>query len=175
MKKIFCLALIVFNLFSIPMVFADTPQANSEKQILFICTGNYYRSRFAEAVFNYYMSKKKSHWKAYSRGLNISALTPTQRKVPVSAYTVTELNKLNIPLSFVDGQPTQLVQADLDSSHYVIALSRSEHKPLLEKGFTRLSKIQYWEVEDMHLASSDQALPAILTQVQKLIQQLPEE
>ncbi len=37
--------------------------------VLFLCTGNYYRSRFAEALFNAVAGKMGLPWKATSRGL----------------------------------------------------------------------------------------------------------
>jgi len=38
-------------------------------KILFLCTGNYYRSRFAEHLFNWLAVKQGLDWQADSRGL----------------------------------------------------------------------------------------------------------
>jgi protein-tyrosine-phosphatase len=40
-----------------------------EKTVLFLCTGNYYRSRFAEILFNSVAGKMGLPWRASSRGL----------------------------------------------------------------------------------------------------------
>ena len=40
-----------------------------EKTVLFLCTGNYYRSRYAEALFNSVAGKMSLPWRASSRGL----------------------------------------------------------------------------------------------------------
>ena len=40
-----------------------------EKTVLFLCTGNYYRSRFAEILFNSVAGKMGLQWRASSRGL----------------------------------------------------------------------------------------------------------
>jgi hypothetical protein len=40
-----------------------------EKAVLFLCTGNYYRSRFAEVLFNSVAGKMGLPWRASSRGL----------------------------------------------------------------------------------------------------------
>ena len=40
-----------------------------EKNVLFLCTGNYYCSRFAEILFDSVAGKMGLHWKASSRGL----------------------------------------------------------------------------------------------------------
>ena len=39
------------------------------KLIIFICTGNYYRSRLSEELFNYYVQQTDLPWEATSRGL----------------------------------------------------------------------------------------------------------
>src|SRR5437763_15456417 len=41
----------------------------SQKSVLFLCTGNYYRSRFAESLFNSVAGKMGLPWRASSRGL----------------------------------------------------------------------------------------------------------
>ena len=38
-------------------------------RVLFLCTGNYYRSRFAEALFNSLAKRAELNWTADSRGL----------------------------------------------------------------------------------------------------------
>ena len=39
------------------------------RSVLFLCTGNYYRSRFAEIVFNSVAERMGLPWRASSRGL----------------------------------------------------------------------------------------------------------
>jgi protein-tyrosine phosphatase len=41
--------------------------ASKHKTVLFLCTGNYYRSRYAEIYFNSVASKMELPWKATSR------------------------------------------------------------------------------------------------------------
>lgn len=40
-----------------------------DKTVLFLCTGNYYRSRYAEVLFNSVVGKMNLPWMASSRGL----------------------------------------------------------------------------------------------------------
>ena len=40
-----------------------------QNTVLFLCTGNYYRSRFAEVLFNSVAGKMGLPWRASSRGL----------------------------------------------------------------------------------------------------------
>jgi protein-tyrosine phosphatase len=39
------------------------------RQVLFLCSGNYYRSRFAEDLFNHAAKSAGLNWRASSRGL----------------------------------------------------------------------------------------------------------
>ncbi|MBD3320550.1 MAG: hypothetical protein GF350_05575 [Chitinivibrionales bacterium] len=43
-----------------------------DNSILFLCTGNYYRSRFAEILFNTISGALELEWKAISRGVHCS-------------------------------------------------------------------------------------------------------
>jgi hypothetical protein len=38
-------------------------------QVLFLCTGNYYRSRYAEELFNHRAKLESLQWRAFSRGV----------------------------------------------------------------------------------------------------------
>ncbi|WP_259235282.1 arsenate reductase/protein-tyrosine-phosphatase family protein [Bradyrhizobium elkanii] len=38
------------------------------KRVLFLCTGNYYRSRYAEELFNHLARAEQLAWRASSRG-----------------------------------------------------------------------------------------------------------
>jgi protein-tyrosine phosphatase len=56
------------------------------KTVLFLCTGNYYRSRFAEELFNHHAERCGIGWVAHSRGLalergthNIGYISPFTR------------------------------------------------------------------------------------------------
>jgi len=40
------------------------------KRVLFLCTGNYYRSRLAEILFNHLAKERTLDWHADSSGLN---------------------------------------------------------------------------------------------------------
>ncbi len=44
---------------------------NGKQTVLFLCTGNYYRSRFAEHFFNHVAVREGLAWQADSRGLDV--------------------------------------------------------------------------------------------------------
>jgi hypothetical protein len=49
-------------------------EALKPKIMLFLCTGNYYRSRFAELLFNHLAKQRGLDWQATSRGLGKMAV-----------------------------------------------------------------------------------------------------
>ena len=66
-----------------------------EKTVLFLCTGNYYRSRFAEVLFNSVAGRTGLSWRASSRGL---ALERGVNNVgPMAVKAVKALEALAVP------------------------------------------------------------------------------
>ena len=63
----------------------------AQKDILFVCSGNYYRSRFAEAVFNHEATRRNLPWRAFSRGLAIYLVDGD-----ISPFTEMELQRRGI-------------------------------------------------------------------------------
>src|SRR5438876_5201878 len=60
-------------------------QEKEKKTILFLCTGNYYRSRFAESLFNAVAGQMRVPWRASSRGLALERGTGNVGPMAVSA------------------------------------------------------------------------------------------
>jgi protein-tyrosine-phosphatase len=44
-----------------------SPRGNKLNTVLFLCTGNYYRSRFAEELFNHHADRAGLNWIAQRR------------------------------------------------------------------------------------------------------------
>jgi len=62
------------------------------KTVLFLCTGNYYRSRYAEILFNAKAKEMGLEWNAVSRGLAPDPRNPG----PMSSDSISALQKQNI-------------------------------------------------------------------------------
>ena len=95
----------------------------SAPDVLFLCTGNYYRSRTAEAVFNHEAVEAGVPLWADSRGLRLNA----GNKGPISKYAVAWLQAHRIPF---DGErhPKDVSTNDLAGARWVIAVDESEHR-----------------------------------------------
>ena len=142
------------------------------RQILFLCTGNYYRSRFAEELFNRLAAQAGLEWVATSRGLspdpvgNIGPMSAHARK----ALTIRGLEP-DEPVRF----PEALREQDLADADMVIALKEAEHRRMLTRQFPAWpDRVQYWHVHDLDLATGEQATAEIEGLVVELIASLRE-
>ena len=134
-------------------------------RFLFICTGNFYRSRFAEAVFNHHAKLDQIPWTAFSRGLAIHLADGT-----LSSFTSEALHARKIDLHHTGPDRVQLSESDLEQSDRRIALDNREHFPMMQTQFPRWAeKIEYWDVADMPYCSPTEALPEIERKVLQLI------
>jgi protein-tyrosine phosphatase len=139
--------------------------------LLFICTGNYYRSRFAEILFNAWTTGSEIDWQATSRGLATELINPNDG--PISPNAVNGLKDRGITLGKDIRYPIQLEESDLHQASRVIALYEPEHRPYLESRFPGWAElIEYWNIPDRELAPVNQALAAIEGNVLELIAQL---
>ncbi len=138
------------------------------KNCLFICTGNYYRSRYAEAVFNFKAEALGLEWRAFSRGLAIHLvegdLAPQTRKM---------MEEKQIPLSATGVTRIQIEERDFQGAQKVIALQHHEHYPMMTRQFAHWAdKIEYWDVADIEFVSPRFALMRIEQLAEELIAQI---
>jgi low molecular weight protein-tyrosine phosphatase len=120
----------------------------SEKTVLFLCTGNYYRSRYAEIYFNSVASKMGLPWKATSRGLALE--WGVNNIGPISAVAIKALEAMRLrDADAISRFPIQATAADLEAAGFIVALKRAEHLPLLEERFPAwVEKVEFWHVDD---------------------------
>lgn len=140
------------------------------KRVLFICTGNYYRSRFAEAVFNHTAEAEGLNWRAFSRGMAIHYAPG-----PISEHTEAALTHRGILRRHTAPDRVQIAEADLSGADLVVALKDAEHRPMIVQSFPHWEeKIVFWDVTDLPDEQPEIALPAIEVEVKRLIASLRE-
>src|SRR5207302_3569126 len=100
----------------------------SEKSVLFLCTGNYYRSRFAEILFNSVAGKMGLPWRASSRGLALERGINNVGSMAVSAVKALEAMGLSAADDF-GRSPALVTTDDLDQADRIVALKQAEHLP----------------------------------------------
>jgi protein-tyrosine phosphatase len=134
------------------------------KTILFLCTGNYYRSRFAEALFNSVAGRMGLPWRATSRGLALERGAGNVGPMAVSA--VQALAALGVCVGDDCARmPAPVRPEDFEAAHRVVALKRDEHLPLLQERFPAWAeKVEFWHVDD-----APEALGLIEREVMNLV------
>jgi protein-tyrosine phosphatase len=127
------------------------------KTVLFLCTGNYYRSRFAEELFNDRAERSGIDWIAHSRGL---ALERGANNIGfISPFALRALKELEITARGTNRFPLQCAAADLASADFVVAVKEAEHRPLMRERFAQWEHVpNYWNVHDVEDAPPAEAL-----------------
>jgi predicted translation initiation factor SUI1 len=137
------------------------------KNILFLCTGNYYRSRYAEVLFNSIAIKFSLPWRATSRALALERGVNNIGPMARSAITALEAMSIRGGEAFTR-PPSQLTIEELQLADQIIALKLTEHHPLLEERYPGwASKVEFWHVDD-----DPRALPRIEAEISRLIARL---
>ena len=139
------------------------------RKVLFVCTGNYYRSRFAEHLFNALAAQRGLAWTAESRGFVLSP----QNAGPISTLTLQELAASGYPLAEPARSPIVLGEEDLASADLIVALKEAEHRTRFERHFPEwVDRVEYWHVHDLDVTPAPEAFALIRSEVERLIERL---
>lgn len=122
------------------------------KKALFVCTGNYYRSRLAQLLFNHYAEQAGIDWKATSRGL---LMQTTVRGLSPHAIDYLERKDLG-HLTEDPRDPASLSVDDLPGFDLIVVLNRFEHQPMFEQRYRWVvqalendRKLRWWNIYDL--------------------------
>jgi protein-tyrosine phosphatase len=144
----------------------------SVKAVLFLCTGNYYRSRFAEGLFNHLALQRQLNWRADSRGLKLGG-AETNNVGPISLHTLAAFKRLSIPVTEPIRYSKTAIPDDFALAELIVALKEDEHRALVRKHFPDWEhRITYWHVHDVDRTPPHLALAEIETLVRDLIGRL---
>jgi protein-tyrosine phosphatase len=118
------------------------------KTILFLCTGNYFRSRYAEILFNATAIRWGIPWRAVSRGLAPECFVRNPGHIAKATLSALADKKIT-DITGTTRAPKAVVDDDATAATRVLALSRREHQPMVETRYpTWAAKVEYWEIED---------------------------
>jgi protein-tyrosine phosphatase len=137
---------------------------------LFLCSGNYDHSRFAEALFNALAAEAGLRWRASSRGITVGQAGNTG---PISQYTLEELAYRGLAVEEPVRYPMQVGDYDLANADLVVALKEEEHRTVLQSRYSHwLDRVEYWNVDDLDVAAAQDALAELERNIKALIRRL---
>ncbi len=96
--------------------------------VLFLCTGNYYRSRFSELWFNHLAERRELGWRAMSRALGLDE--HPELLGPMAASAREKLAGLRVMVGPAR-LPIQVIDSELEAATLVVGIKRAEHEPRL--------------------------------------------
>ncbi|HMM88237.1 arsenate-mycothiol transferase ArsC [Bradyrhizobium sp.] len=133
---------------------------DAKSQILFLCTGNYYRSRYAEELFNFRARRDGLAWSAFSRGL--AEKGSPDNVGPMSPFALEALSARGIEPEGTRRLPISCSAADFTAAELIIALKDDEHRPFVASRFPdMLPRVVFWDVDDVAFAPPAVALAQI--------------
>jgi len=139
--------------------------------VLFLCSGNYYRSRFAELLFNHLVVDTGLSLTADSAGL-----WPNCRQHnsgPISADTLAALRARGVTLPARHRVPRDVTEPDIRDAAVTVALKEAEHRPMLAAAFAGWeNRVTYWHVHDIDQSHPKDALGEVERLVRELIREL---
>jgi protein-tyrosine phosphatase len=141
-------------------------------QVLFLCSGNYFRSRFSEELFNHWAGRLALPWRAESRGL-VSDLSGLRNVGRMSPHTLEALAMRGISPAGAGRWPTPVSREELELADLVIALKEAEHRPMMERRFPELvEKVEFWQVDDIDVVPPNVGIRQAEQQLLALLQRL---
>lgn len=146
---------------------------SAARVLLFLCTGNYYRSRFAEEYFNSLAMRENLHWRATSRGLCVDSIEASYNVGPISPHVIPALRQLNVWSQAIPRGPVQCTLDDLARADLVVAVKEAEHREMLATRYPGWeSKCRYWNIHDLDAATPQTAIAEIVRLVTELVKEL---
>jgi predicted translation initiation factor SUI1 len=139
----------------------------TDKTVLFLCTGNYYRSRFAEILFNSAAGKMGLSWRASSRALALER--GFGNRGPMSVLAIATLKSMGVRADDAFARhPVQATADDFEQAELIVALKQAEHLQMVQERFPAwVEKIEYWHIDD-----NPTVLPSIEREVMGLVARL---
>ena len=149
----------------------DLNALNDLKKILFLCTGNYYRSRFAEEYFNIKSSELGIAYLADSAALALER--GNSNKGPISWHAIDALEARGLTPKNAMRYPKAVSISDLESACIIVAMCDCEHRPIVtERHPDWVDRIRYWNIDDVDVVEPSVALAKIERLVLALIAEI---
>jgi protein-tyrosine phosphatase len=142
------------------------------KRVLFLCSGNYYRSRFAEIVFNRLAKERGLAWRADSAGLNVDA-GGWVNEGPLSVWTREACAARGLEVEQPERMPRQVRAEEFERADLVVAMKEAEHRGMMERRHPEWAdRIRYWHIHDLDVVPAGGGLTDVEAHVKRLVEEL---
>lgn len=138
---------------------------------IFICTGNFYRSRFAEAYFNFLSDKFQLPAFAKSAGFK-PHLADDKAAVEgeISLLAKNKLDTMGISKVYYDKKRELLEENMLKEADFIIVLDKDEHFSMMKELFPKyLEKSIFYDAKDIEFCDHNIALNYIKKMIENEI------
>ena len=142
-------------------------------RVLFLCTGNYFRSRFSQALLQQLIeiNQATGGLQVDSAGLKVDLKSSNVGPMAPEAISALQDRGVTIDPASLDS-PKQVTEADLDAADVVVAVDEAAHRPMGLQQFPAWeNRIRFWTVKD--LGEEDGVDP--IAQLEHRVQQLFDE
>ncbi len=146
-------------------------------RVLFLCTGNYFRSRFSQALFQQLIeiNPATGGLQVDSAGLKVD---PSSGNVgPMAPEAISALQDRGVTVDPASlAEPKQVTEADLDAADEVVAVDEAAHPPMVQQQFPAWeNRIRFWTVKDLGEEDGFDPIAQLEHRVQQLFDELKPE
>ena len=143
--------------------------------VLFLCTGNYFRSRFSELWFNHQIALlgRCDAIHAVSAGLNVKADSGNVGAIAKEAQAALQQRGVAVNPTQL-AMPRQVSRPDVEQADVVVAVDADAHRPMVQELFPDLeAKIRFWRVKDLdEVDAFDDPITLLQQKIDQLIKAL---
>ena len=119
-------------------------------RVLFLCTGNYYRSRLAEELLRHHAHQADLEIECDSAGLG--KIPNLSNPGPIGIAALGYLRTHGVRSLSVARYPKKWTPSDLQAADFIVCMNEREHRSLLDgqaRPFLNHSQVLYWHIPDV--------------------------
>lgn len=146
----------------------QSPAPPQPRKVLFVCTANHFRSRFAEALFNSLATNRELPWRASSCGFR-----PEDTAFGISPFTLSALKLCGVSPDHAPPVKQRAHEDLIEEAEVVVAMNREEHHPLMQTRFPGWEdRVRYWSIPDLPEGETGYAFSEMKRLVVELVEEL---